>query len=60
MNYTRHSYTALDKIARSLGLKGKGGHYTTSSGLEVDATACDANSLALGYTIARASGLITT
>lgn len=59
MNNTNTDYKELDKVARSMGLTGKDGHYTTPLGLEIDATACPADRLALGYLIARTLGHIT-
>lgn len=53
INYSKH-----DKVAKSLGLTGKNGHYVTPLGLEIDTTASKADQLCFGYLIAKKAGHI--
>lgn len=47
------NYTAMNRLANSLGLIGKDGHYVTKVGLEVDLTATAETREAILYTIGR-------
>ena len=55
-NGNEPDYTELNRVAKSMGFTGKDGHYVTALGLEIDATACNSDRLALGYLIARIEG----
>ena len=59
MKYKEQNYKEIDKVAKSIGLKGKDGQYQTAKGLKIDASACQADRLALGYLIAKTEGHIT-
>lgn len=52
-------YQKMNKVAKEMGLTGKDGWYITPQGLRIDASACDADRLALGYLIAKTAGHIT-
>lgn len=52
-------YKEHDRIAKSMGLTGEGGHYKTPKGLEIDTTGSKADRLSFGYLIAKAGGHIT-
>lgn len=58
MNNEKRSYKDLDEVAKSMGLKGKGGQYETPLGLVIDASACEPNRLAIAYVIAKTLGHI--
>ena len=49
------SYKALDKLARSLGLDGERGQFTTKAGMKVDLTAIAETREAIIYTIGNLS-----
>lgn len=55
---TETDYTEHNNIARSMGLKGKNGHYTTPLGVSIDTTASRADRTTFGYLIAKEQGNI--